>query len=775
MSDCVQTKYWLVGVPAFGVCSSGQTPRERSHQIIAELSKRDRRCLALRKPDPIVSQPNRRHENMHVVICGAGIGGLAAALTCLRAGIEVTLLEQSRGLREIGAGVQISSNGTKVLTALGLQDAIDAVGVRSQSFHVLSYESGEPIAEFPLGETASNHYGDVFYQLHRADLLNTLRAALPDGVLRLGARVERVEQDADSASAILHTGEAIFGDVLIGADGIHSAVRQSMGVADDARFSGKLVWRALVPADRVAEYNFGENFYGFAGRDRMVWAYWVRPGQQFNFGGVVPSDEVHHEGWEETGDLNELRASFAEANPRLAGLISAIDEAFITGLYDRDPLERWTNGRVTLLGDSAHAMLPYLAQGACQSLEDAAVLAACLKRHGEYAAPAALEDYELRRRPRTTKVQATARATSIFWLEKDPVQIRARNGRMRGLAQIDPLSTTVWKWLYDYDPIAVGQTDRIAPDKRGVRLEHAKDSAEQKRAWHMWHDLFTTEEESGGLLGLRRGYDRFFTQFRPPAGTEIVEVKIAAATGLAITPASSGTDGSYGPVVLHFHGGGYCFGSAKCSVEYGERLSRAVGGTCLALEYRLAPEHPYPAALEDALAAWRWLTETHEPSTILFSGESAGCGLALAAAISLRDEGEALPAGIIALSPFVDCTLKSESIDKLAGEDPIIERDTLTYMVTNYFQAAPPDGALISPVYGDLRGLPPLLIQAGRNEVLVDDATRLEERAQSAGIDVNCELYDERLHIFSMFPFLPNAQKALNSVSAFAGGVAKLG
>ena len=245
---------------------------------------------------------------MHVVICGAGIGGLAAALTCLRAGIEVTLSEQSRGLREIGAGVQISSNGTKVLTALGLQDAIDAVGVRSQSFHVLSYESGEPIAEFPLGETASNHYGDVFYQLHRADLLNTLRAALPDGVLRLGARVQRIAQDAESASAILHTGEAISGDVLIGADGIHSAVRQSMGVADDARFSGKLVWRALVPADRVAEYDFGENFYGFAGRDRMVWAYWVRPGRQFNFGGVVPSDEVHHEGWEETGDLDELRA-----------------------------------------------------------------------------------------------------------------------------------------------------------------------------------------------------------------------------------------------------------------------------------------------------------------------------------------------------------------------------------------------------------------------------------------------------------------------------------
>jgi salicylate hydroxylase len=702
---------------------------------------------------------------MHVVICGAGIGGLAAAHTCLQAGFEVTLLEQARALREIGTGVQISSNGTKVLSAIGLGDAIDAVGVRSQSFQVLSYESGEQIAEFPLGETASSHYGDIFYQLHRADLLDALRTALPDGTLRLGARVDRIEQDADSAAAILESGESVRGDVLIGADGIHSAVRRSIGIVDDARFSGKLVWRALVPADRITEYGFGENFYGYTGRDRMVWAYWVRPGKQFNFGGVVPSDEVHLEGWDETGDLDELRASFADANPRLAGLIGAIDEAFITGLYDRDPLENWTQGRVTLLGDSAHAMLPYLAQGACQSLEDAAVLALCLQRHGSAAAPAALADYELRRRPRTTKVQATARATSIFWLENDPVQIRARNGRMKGLAQIDPLSTTVWKWLYEYDPIEAGTTGRIAPDKRGLRHEYDTDDVHQKRAWHMWHDLFTTEEESGGLLGLRRGYDRFFSQFRPSGDTAVTEVTIGAATGLAITPSGSAGDG---PVVLHFHGGGYCFGSAACSVEYGERLARAVSGTCLALEYRLAPEHPYPAALEDAVAAWHCLAERHAPSDIFFSGESAGCGLALAAAMKLRDTGEALPAGIIALSPFVDCTLKSDSIDRLAGEDPIIERDTLTYMATNYFQANAADDPLVSPIYGNYHGLPPLLIQAGRNEVLVDEATRLEARAKDAGIDVTCELYDERLHIFSMFPFLPNAANALGGVAGFA-------
>ena len=458
-----------------------------------------------------------------------------------------------------------------------------------------------------------------------------------------------------------------------------------------------------------------------------------------------------------------MRASFVEANPRLRGLIEAVDEAFITGLYDRDPLARWTFGRVTLLGDAAHAMLPYLAQGACQSLEDAFVLVECLKRHGEGRIEEALADYEIRRRPRTTKVQVTARATSTFWLESDPVRIRARNGRMKGLAQIDPLAATVWKWLYAYDPVAGGRAETVAPDKRGLRRRFAEDSPEQQRAWDMWHDLFTTDEEAGGLLGLRKGYDRFFKQFAPAAGTRVSEVLIAKATGLWVDPA--GAPGRR--IVLHLHGGGYCFGSAACSVEYAARLARAAEGRCLALEYRLAPEHPFPAALEDAMAAYRWLLQSHRPADIVFSGESAGAGLAIAAVTALRDAGDPLPAGIVALSPFVDCALKGEAIHRRNGEDPIVEVDTLAYMVSSYFQKHAPDDPLVSPVYGDLRGLPPLLIQAGRWEVLVDEAARLAERAKAQGVDAALELYDERLHIFSLFPFLPNAMRALDSIHAF--------
>jgi salicylate hydroxylase len=705
---------------------------------------------------------------MHALVVGAGIGGLVTALACRKAGIGVTLLEQAAALKEVGAGVQISSNGSAVLRELGLAAAVAAVAVRPVSFRVLSFESGEVIADFPLGPEAAARYGATFYQLHRADLLAILAEALPPGVLRLGARVVSIAQDAAGVGARLASGEEVRGDLLVGADGIHSAVRQALGITDDRKFSGKLVWRALVPADRIAQLDFKDRFYGYAGRDRMVWAYWVRPRALFNFGGVVPSGEVHAESWSASGELADLRASFAGANPRLARLIEAVEAPFITGLYDRDPLARWSFGRVTLLGDAAHAMLPYLAQGACQSIEDAFVLAECLKRGGETGIEAALADYEIRRRPRTTKVQATARATSIFWLEKDPVRIRARDGRMKGLAQIDPLATTVWKWLYGHDAVAGARADTVPPDKRGLRRRFAEDSPEQQRAWDMWHDLFTVDEEAGGLLGLRKGYDRFFKQFAPSPGTKIASEPIGAAAGLWVDPA--GERGRR--IVLHLHGGGYCFGSAACSVEYAERLARAARGRCLALEYRLAPEHSFPAGLEDALAAYRWLRARHAPADILFSGESAGAGLAIAAAMALRDAGEPLPAGIVALSPFVDCALAGEAIHRRNGEDPIVEVDTLAYMVSSYFQERSPVDPLVSPIYGDFRGLPPMLVQAGAKEVLVEEAVRLVERAKAHGVAAALELYDERLHIFSLFPFLPNAARALASIAAF---VARLG
>ncbi|SFU21811.1 alpha/beta hydrolase fold domain-containing protein [Mesorhizobium sp. YR577] len=706
---------------------------------------------------------------MHVIVVGAGIGGLSTALQCLRLGMRVTLLEHAPALREIGAGVQISSNGTVVLKQLGLLSDADAVGVRPVSFRVLAFDDDSIISDMPLGPAAAERYGETFYQFHRADLLGILADALPKGVLRLNARVADFDQDADGVRVTLADGEQISGDVLVGADGIHSVIRKKLVGDGGTVFSGKLVWRALIPADRIRNMAFKERFYGWAGADRMVWAYWVRPGMLFNFGGVVPATEVHRESWDASANLNDLRASMHGANERLMKLVDSIDEAFVTGLYDRDPLPRWSVGRATLLGDSAHAMLPYLAQGACQALEDGSMLAATLARHGKHNIPEALADYELRRRPRATKVQTTARSTHIFWTESDHIQAKARDGRMKGLAQLDPLAATIWRWLYSYDVVKASGEKHIASDKRGIRSVYDTDTSAQAKAWSMWHDLFTAEEEACGVRGLRRGYDRFFGQFQPKPSTKVSKVEIGTANALWIDPEETGRQ----RVVLHLHGGGFAFGSADCSTEYCERLAQAVDGRCFALNYRLAPEHPFPAALEDAVEAYRWLlTQGFEPTNVILSGESAGGGLAVAAAMRIRDVGLPRPGGILVLSPLADNSLTSPSIHEREGQDPIIDRDILTYMATGYFQSEAADHPLISPIYGDLHGLPPMLIQAGRTEVLVDDARRLADHARAADVDVTLRLYEERLHIFSLYPFLENAGHALAEFGAFAKRIA---
>ena len=218
---------------------------------------------------------------------------------------------------------------------------------------------------------------------------------------------------------------------------------------------------------------------------------------------------------------------------------------------------------------------------------------------------------------------------------------------------------------------------------------------------------------------------------------------------------------------MHLHGGGFCFGSAKSSIEYAERLAIAANARCFVLEYRLAPEHPFPASLEDTIYALRELGIRYGFANLFLSGESAGVALAIAATMKIRGLGSDIPAGIIALSPFIDCTLSSKSIDQRDGDDPIVERDTLTFMVSNYFQDNDPSDPFISPIFGDFTGLPPILIQAGNKEVLIDEALRLAERAKASNIDTTLELFDERLHIFSMFPYLPNAEDALKSIKRF--------
>lgn len=453
---------------------------------------------------------------MSVVIVGAGIGGLTTALALRAQGIDVQVLEQARELTEIGAGLQIASNAVRVLDDLGLAEQLAEVSVAAKGIRFRDLASDELLFETPLGERAAKHYGRPFYQVHRADLLGLLAEALPAEVIRLGAAVTDVEQDEGSATVVLAGGERIIADAVIGADGIHSSVREWMLGPEEPHFSGVLGWRAMLSREEADDLGLDHSCDAWLGPGRSVVTYWLRPGELFNVIGFVPAREVHRESWTDSGDVDEMRKSFADSNQLVTRLMEKIDSAFITGVYFHDPAPRWSTGRVTLLGDAAHATQPYLAQGACQSIEDAAVLARLLNRAGPGGVAGALAEYERRRSPRTTKVQVVARAAERFWHESDPQRVRARNGRFRGLARIDPLTDTVWGWLYHHDPIAALER----PPEEALGLATAHDGARMKRrgsqrAAELWRAAFTPEDHIGGWQGLRAGTTASSRRTRP--------------------------------------------------------------------------------------------------------------------------------------------------------------------------------------------------------------------------------------------------------------------
>ncbi len=709
---------------------------------------------------------------MHFIIAGAGIGGLTAALTLIHEGFDVTVIEQASSFREVGAGIQISSNGTVVLRELALDQRLASVAVRPEALDFTDLESDELLYRAPLGDAARNRYGGDFFQIHRADLLNIIASALPSGVVRFGAPLARLEQDAAGVSVSLASGEVLRADGLIGADGIHSKVRECVFGPEGVRFGNKLMWRALIPADRISSLKLEEHCHIWTGPGRSVVAYWVRPGELFNFVGTVPSIEVHRESYTVSGDVADLRRSFRGSNPRVESLVAAIDTNFITGLYYRDPVDRWTEGRVTLLGDAAHAMAPFLAQGACASMEDAWVLAKVLGRVGNTSIPEAFQEYEKRRRPRTTRVQAAARAMVKQIHETEPDVIRARNGRLIGMSRIDPLSETMWGWLYDYNPLREAETplDRVVGHTSSFEVKRMG-RPESQRAFEMWKSAYTPEDLARGIEGMREGYERFLsTQFPPtPAHTTVSEVNAGGVRAFWVESEEAGRC----PILLHLHGGGYVLGSANTAIEFAARLAASVQGRGLVADYRLAPENPFPAALDDAMAAYDWLlTQGNNASDIVITGESSGGGLAIATALKLLERKSPLPRAIVSICPMTDLTVSGPSILAYEGHDPAAHRNGLTFFAGSYFQRNDPTDPFISPVFGKFEGFPPIFVRAGRGEVLESDSTRLVERARAAGVEVSFEIIADSVHSFPLFSFLPETTRTLSEIGAFVRSAA---
>ncbi|MBP1298706.1 alpha/beta hydrolase fold domain-containing protein [Bradyrhizobium elkanii] len=703
---------------------------------------------------------------MRVLIAGGGIGGLTTAIALRHQGVDVLVLEQAKELSEIGAGIQIAANAAIVLRELGLEPAIRSVGVKPQSYDYRDLRSGKMLYQAPLGDEAAGRYGAPMYNIHRADLVQILSDAVPAESKRLGARCVAVSQDARGVEAKLANGETVRGDLLVGCDGIHSVVRQHLRGQEQKHFANILMWRSLIPAERLEGLNLEERGNYWFGPGRTLITYWVRPKNLYSILASVPAQEVTRESWDESGDISEMLRSFEDAEPRARKMLEQCQSAFITGMYYRDPIDSWSFGRITLLGDAAHPMVPFLAAGAGQSIEDAWTLARVLSRRQDDV-PGALKEYEQRRLPRTTRIQAGARAVVKLMHETEANRIRDRNGRWKGMARIDPFAETSWGLAWDYDVVkategAPGEVLNVTGLREGKCLRRP----ESQRAFDLWKFAFRPEDVARGHDGLREAYDRFLTtNFPLPAGTIAVEDELGDVKAWRVAAPNA----PRGNVVLHFHGGGYLIGSAKGSLEYASRLAAAVDGVCYTVDYRLAPEHPYPAAIDDAVAAYRaLLARGVAASSILVSGESAGGGMAVALVLALRNAGDPLPAAILSVAPFADLTLSGPTIRAFNGDDPAANRDLLTFMGASYFQAHEPTDPLVSPLFGDLTGLPPLFVTASQGEVLLSDATRLAERAERAGLDVTLRIVEDSVHVYPIFPFLPETQTTMQELAVWA-------
>ncbi len=346
-----------------------------------------------------------------VAIIGGGIGGATAGCALARAGLEVSVYEAAPELKEIGAGVALHPNAMRVLRMIGMEDAIRAVAGHSARAVTCDGRTGRTISTISRAQQAAT-YGLAGATVHRADLLNVLAAALPADSVTLGKRCVTVESGADGAVARFQDGSEIEADVIIGADGIHSKVRAALFGPDDPTFTGKICYRSVVSVSAIGGARPSTDNTQWLGPHGTIVLYPLRGEELINV--VAHYDDAHyrHESWINECDRQEVLDRYAGWHESLLRVFAAGETWYKWALYDRDPIPRWTEGRVTILGDAAHPMLPYLGQGACQAIEDGAVLATALQAEPDDPTRA-LQRYERTRRPRASRVVLAARERGV--------------------------------------------------------------------------------------------------------------------------------------------------------------------------------------------------------------------------------------------------------------------------------------------------------------------------------------------------------------------------
>ena len=348
-------------------------------------------------------------QQLHVAIVGGGIGGLFAANALIAHGLRVSVYEQAGSLGEVGAGVFLTPNSVRQLQRVGLEPQIEKWGARVGAQSCYFRHDGTPIAPVQVTDSAG---WNATFGMHRADFVALLADALPAGTVQTAHRCTGFAQDATVARGVFENGAGAQADLVIGADGIHSALRPFVFPPSQPVFSGSVAYRGLVPRERVPHWPT-DRWQMWLGQGRHFLAFPVRAGALINFVGFVPADAEMKESWSAPGDPGALRRAFAGWDARVGELLEQVQFTFRSALYDREPLPTWTKGRLSLLGDAAHPMLPHLGQGANQAIEDGIALATILAQADPASVPAALLAYERLRRERVAQVQRGARENGL--------------------------------------------------------------------------------------------------------------------------------------------------------------------------------------------------------------------------------------------------------------------------------------------------------------------------------------------------------------------------
>ncbi|AXX98168.1 FAD-dependent monooxygenase [Profundibacter amoris] len=384
-------------------------------------------------------------DGQKICVLGAGIGGLAAATALARRGAEVTVMEQSAEIAEVGAGLQIGPNGFAVMRALGAGDALAGCSVRAEGVSLLDGVSEKPVFGLDFQRFADDQ---EYYFVHRADLVDVLAdAARKAGVkIRLLQQVETVTVQDGHAHVVMKQGGGSSPDVLIGADGLHSRVRMALNRDNDPFFTRQVAWRTIVPA-QGNEPAMARVYMG-AGKHLVV--YPLRDGKMLNIVAVQERDEWAAEGWNFRDDPANLRAVFADFRPGVQGLLERVEDVYLWGLFRHPVAENWHKGRVAILGDAAHPTLPFMAQGAVMALEDAWVLADALDKAD--TVETGLASYQTRRRPRAARViDAASKNARNYHLSPGPLRFAAHTALRLGSTFAPSLAMKKFDWIYKHD------------------------------------------------------------------------------------------------------------------------------------------------------------------------------------------------------------------------------------------------------------------------------------------------------------------------------------